>query len=51
MLIFGRDIVKGDGQKINLIIFENIQGVVMNAYKNTSQQAVLCAIHSFLSPL
>ena len=44
-------ILKEIGKEINLNIFENIQRVVMNADTNTTQQALLCAIHSFLSPL
>ena len=45
------DILKEIGKKIYLNIFESIQGVLMNAHKNTTQQALLCEIHSFLSPL
>ena len=43
--------LKEIGKEIYLNIFESIQGVVMNAHKNTTQQALLCVIHSFLSPL
>ena len=43
--------LKEIGKEIYLNIFESIQGVVMNAHKNPTQRALLCVIHSFLSPL
>ena len=36
--------LKEIGKQINLTMFENIQGVMMNAHKNTTQQALLCTI-------